>query len=237
MADVHIESELYKPIPGYEDLYQITTLGRVYSTRRHMFLAGGKNSKGYRLVNLYRNGKGKTMKVHRLVATAFVPSEDGLEQVDHIDQNKTNNAAWNLRWASSAQNKANVARRRTNTSGYIGVTWNKQTGKWRATISVDGKTKHLGYFDDILEAAKAYDERAKLLRGDFAVVNEDEDNEDPLADFIGQTDRDDDPYSSDDSSIELIDSHDASPDTAPSFESRVTPEPSREIELTSSKSS
>ena len=204
MADVHIESELYKPIPGYEDLYQITTLGRVYSTRRHMFLAGGKNSKGYRLVNLYRNGKGKTMKVHRLVATAFVPNEDGLEQVDHIDQNKTNNAAWNLRWASSAQNKANVARRRTNTSGYIGVT---------------------------------YDERAKLLRGDFAVVNEDEDNEDPLADFIGQTDRDDDPYSSDDSSIELIDSHDASPDTAPSFESRVTPEPSREIELTSSKSS
>ena len=92
-------------------------------------------------------------------------------QTDHIDRNKLNNLRSNLRPATARQNSCNRGKRKNNTSGYTGVCWHKQNKKWLARIRIDGKMKHLGYFDDIKDAAQAYNEAALELHGEFAVLN------------------------------------------------------------------
>lgn len=90
---------------------------------------------------------------------------------DHIDRNGLNNRRDNLRSASGGQNNANQAVRADNTSGYKGVCWDKRREKWQANIRTNGKKRHLGYFDDPVEAAKAYDQAALAAFGEFAVLN------------------------------------------------------------------
>jgi hypothetical protein len=90
------------------------------------------------------------------------------EEVDHQDNDQFNNRIGNLRPATSSQNKCNRGKEDCNTSGYKGVWWHQQIGRWRATIAVNGKKKHLGSFQSAEDASKAYQEAAKRLHGDFA---------------------------------------------------------------------
>ena len=92
--------EQWKSITGYEGLYEVSSLGRVKSLKYDKILKPGKVGNGYLAVVLFRNGKGKTLKVHRLVATAFIPNPLGLPEINHKDENKTNNAKSNLEWCS-----------------------------------------------------------------------------------------------------------------------------------------
>lgn len=96
---------------------------------------------------------------------------NGGEEVDHEDRNPLNCQKSNLRFATRGQNTHNIGLRSTNTSGYIGVNWNSKLGKWRVRISKDSKRICLGCYDDIQQAAKIYDEAAKIYHGDFAVLN------------------------------------------------------------------
>lgn len=123
-------------------------------------------SSGYRRVK-YR---GKDYLVHRIV---FYLTHNYLPDiVDHIDQNKLNNHPDNLRDALYRGNNAvNSKLRADNSSGYRGVTWHKATNKWMSSIFFKGKRIHLGVFEDIIQAAKAYDEKAKELFGEFARIN------------------------------------------------------------------
>jgi len=75
------------------------------------------------------------------------------EQVDHLDRDSLNNRWSNLAASTGAENSKNKSMRRTNTSGVNGVSWNTATGRWKADVTVSGKQHHLGYFDDIDEAA------------------------------------------------------------------------------------
>jgi hypothetical protein len=93
------------------------------------------------------------------------------QDVDHIKGNKLDNRRANLRLCSRSQNKANVGLKRTNTSGFKGVSFFKQTKRWRARIKVDYKATHLGFFPDKESAAKAYDAAAILHFGRFAQTN------------------------------------------------------------------
>lgn len=98
-------NEQWKPVEGYEGLYEISNLGRVKSlnynhTGKERILKPIKNIWGYLQVNLCRNGKVKRFFVHRLVASAFLPNPEGFEQVNHIDENKTNNVVSNIEWCS-----------------------------------------------------------------------------------------------------------------------------------------
>lgn len=68
------------------------------------------------------------------------------DQIDHINGDRTDNRISNIRSVSQAENGKNMKRPSTNTSGVIGVTWDKQTEKWRSGIRVDGKKKCLGRF-------------------------------------------------------------------------------------------
>lgn len=111
--------------------------------------------------------------MHRLILSRILERELGrYEFVDHINNNPLDNRRSNLRLATPSQNLGNRVRNKNNTSGYKGVTWNKQTHRWKAAIQAQGKARHLGYFSTPEEAHEAYCKAAKELFGEFANFGE-----------------------------------------------------------------
>ena len=96
--------EIWKPIDGYEGKYEVSNLGCVRSMLSNKNLAFEKTDKGYFRVGLYKDGKTKKFRVHRLVASAFVPNPENFPEVNHKDGIKSNNAAHNLEWCSPCKN-------------------------------------------------------------------------------------------------------------------------------------
>ena len=94
---------------------------------------------------------GYTILMHRQILDA----KKG-ELVDHINRDPLDNQRKNLRLADKSINALNAGRRSDNTSGHRGVCFNKQNGKWQARITICGKTRHLGFFSEIAEAAETY---------------------------------------------------------------------------------
>ena len=141
--------EIFVKIDGYDD-YFISDHGQVISTKNNKikYLSPGNNGRGYLQVYLSKNGKQKNKKIHRLIAEHFIDNPNNLPQVDHIDQNKTNNNINNLRWVSHQQNLFN-----TKAKGYY---LRKDTGKYKAYINLDNKLIHLGHYDTEEEARQAY---------------------------------------------------------------------------------
>lgn len=98
-----------KDVKGYEGLYAVTEDGRVWSHKRQMFLTPIKiNKSGYIKVNLSKDGKPSTKYIHRLVAEAYIPNEEGLPYIDHINRNRADNRIENLRWVTASQNSRNA---------------------------------------------------------------------------------------------------------------------------------
>lgn len=101
-------SEIFKnvTIAGFEHLYKISNLGRVMTLHRKNYqkILSPAIGKGYLQVCLRNKKLKKTVKIHRLVALAFIPNNDNKEQVDHIDGNKLNNNVENLRWSTAFEN-------------------------------------------------------------------------------------------------------------------------------------
>lgn len=107
-------NEIWKDIKGYEGIYQVSDLGRVkrlagLDARGHMrkekILKGHKDTYGYLVVNLSKNGNQETKKIHRIVLENFCPI-DGMKnlQVSHLDETKDNNKLNNLTWATAKEN-------------------------------------------------------------------------------------------------------------------------------------
>ena len=99
--------EVWKPVVGYEDLYEVSNLGNVRGRRG--VLNPQPRRHGYLSVWLYGNGgsakrDGKQFSVHRLVAEAFIPNPNGCDEVNHKDECKTNNCVDNLEWLSHRDN-------------------------------------------------------------------------------------------------------------------------------------
>lgn len=95
----------------------------------------------------------------------------GCKQIDHRDCDGLNNRRYNLRKATAQQNARNTRVRSKNISGYKGVSFRKESKRWRSYIRVDGKLIHLGTFDSKKKAALAYDHAAREHFGDFARLN------------------------------------------------------------------
>ena len=109
--------EIWKPVIGYEGLYEVSSYGRVRSLDRYVkgkgesywlrkgkVLSPEKNKDGYLLVSLCCNGKRYLRTVHRLIAQAFIPNPDNLPEVNHLDEDKTNNRVDNLEWCDRSYN-------------------------------------------------------------------------------------------------------------------------------------
>lgn len=133
----------------------------------------------YAITHAYINGRRYTIGMHRMVA-GLQPGDS--RQVDHIDGDRLNNQARNLRVSTRAQNQMNHRRRIDNKSGYMGVTWHKREKVWYAQVRAQNVNYVIGRFDDPQIAAKARDRAALKLHGEFARLNL------PLTEILSDTD-------------------------------------------------
>ena len=108
---------MFKDIPGYESFYQINSLGEIRSLDRVITRKNGIiqtlrgatksnviNDNGYLTINLYKQGKAKCFKIHRLLGLIFIDNPSNYKCINHIDGKKTNNNLSNLEWCSHSQN-------------------------------------------------------------------------------------------------------------------------------------
>ena len=152
--------EEYRPVKGYEGLYEISNFGNVKSLERtdsmsrivkEKILKQFISSRLYDSVCLLN----KNYCVHKLVAIAFlnhVPNGNTIV-VDHIDNNPRNNRLDNLQLIT---NRENLSKEKRGTSKYTGVYWNKQCKKWHASITINSKIKYLGQYTNEIQASNAY---------------------------------------------------------------------------------
>jgi len=116
--------EIWKDIPEYEGLYQVSNFGNIKSlkrtimcrcknqykefsleyTREEKIIKGRKDKDGYLLVNLCKNGKHKNHRIHRLVAQAFIINPNNYKEINHKNENKQDNNIYNLEWCDSKYN-------------------------------------------------------------------------------------------------------------------------------------
>ena len=159
------QTEFWIDVEGYEGLYEVSNFGRVKSLDRkssdgrqlkERMLKPIINGYGYLVLNLYKNGKRKSLYIHQLVAMAFLEHTPNGHKivVDHIDNDKSNNRLENLQLISNRQNTSKD--RKGYSSKYVGVAWYEAKSKWISQIMINGKLKYLGLFTNELEAAEAY---------------------------------------------------------------------------------
>lgn len=111
--------EIFKDVVGFETLFQISNLGRVFSKRSNKLLKLHTNKTGYVTLATKiggRQGFNKCFKIHRLVAEAFIPNPTSKPQVNHLDGNKGNNIASNLEWVTCKENIVHAFSERLNTA-------------------------------------------------------------------------------------------------------------------------
>lgn len=103
------ENEVWKAIKDYEGMYEVSSCGRVMSLKRKAprILKACLSTDDYLRVCLSKEGKVRRLAVARLVAEAFIPNPNNLPEVDHINRNRTDNCAENLRWATRAEQAEN----------------------------------------------------------------------------------------------------------------------------------
>ena len=148
--------------------YGVTRDGRVWSYLMSRFMTTNHlNTHGYRDIHLYIDtGQRRRLRIHRLVAEAFIPNLNHLPVINHIDFDKLNNYYTNLEWCTPEYNARHQAKFLHNkTSNYLGVRISKRakTIKWRAECKIAGHKHHIGCYSTEVGAAIAYNE--------FALIN------------------------------------------------------------------
>lgn len=150
-------SEIWKPVKGYEGLYEVSDFGNVRSLSRRAgkihikgrVLKPFQNKNGYLCVCLSKAGTTKTVGIHRLVAAAFVSNPNGKKTVNHINEDKSDNRANNLEWLTLRENihyGTRAERQQQSITESIGVAV--------VQISSDGHNA-VARYDSISEAAKS----------------------------------------------------------------------------------
>ena len=109
-----MENEIWKEIPGYKGLYEVSDYGQIKSVER-LEKCGNKTRirkarilkqslrRGYSFVSLCKNGRKENVVIHRIVSLLFIPNPNNMSEVDHIDGNKINNKVSNLRWVTAME--------------------------------------------------------------------------------------------------------------------------------------
>ncbi|WPH68848.1 HNH endonuclease [Enterococcus phage EF-M80] len=139
--------EEWKDIEGYEGLYQVSNLGRVKRSKgKYMkserILMLFINTPGYLQVMLCKNNKCKKFTVHRLVANAFIPNPENKPQVNHIDEDKTNNMVSNLEWVTAKENVNHGTRNERSSKKIKAI--DIANGEWNDYKSISECARELG---------------------------------------------------------------------------------------------
>ena len=132
--------------------YKIYPDGKVWSQQNNKFLTPVINDKGYYIYILCNEGRRKIFTIHKLVAIHHVPNPDNLNQVDHIDRDKTNNSVENLRWVTHRENNHN----KFNNNEHINIEL-RSYGTYRVRIKYQQKTIYNKTFKILQEAIIARD--------------------------------------------------------------------------------
>ena len=121
---------VWKDIPGYEGHYQVSNTGEVRSIKRHpTILKADHQRNGYKRVYLWRDNGKKNCLVHRLVAEAFIPNPSQLTDVNHLDENKDNNAVTNLEWCTHLYNMNYGSAKEKIRAASLGRTYSEEVKK------------------------------------------------------------------------------------------------------------
>ena len=128
------------PVPGYEK-YRVFQDGRIWSHARlpGKFLNLNPDGRGYHTVCLFRDSVAKKMKVHRLVALAYIPNPGNKPMVDHINQVRNDNRISNLRWATRSENFQNTGKQINNKSGHKSISYDTGNDRWTFAKMINGK--------------------------------------------------------------------------------------------------
>lgn len=161
--------EIWTPVYQFEELYEVSTLGRVRSldrffidilnrehTNKGRILMPRLNRKKYLSIALYDiNHKRTDKKIHAIVLHSFIGFST--MQINHKDLNKSNNRLDNLEYCTCRENIAHFWKSKKKSSQFIGVYFNKvnKINPWKASITVNGKNVHIGQFDKEIEAYEA----------------------------------------------------------------------------------
>jgi 3'-phosphoadenosine 5'-phosphosulfate sulfotransferase len=164
--EMNINDEVFLQISGFSNYY-VSNFGRVKNLKTQRILKGIEDAYGYLKVTI----QGRNLYIHRLVALHFFENPDEKLYIDHIDGNRKNNHVSNLRFATSSENSMNRAKIGNTSSIYKGVCFHIRKNKWIASIMIDGKSKHLGYFENEEDAGLAYNKKAIELFGAYAKLN------------------------------------------------------------------
>ena len=161
--------EIWKDIPTYDEIYQVSNFGNVRSLRYNKIkiMTSFKHTDGYLCVAIRNNGIAKNRKIHQLVAMAFLGHiPNGLKLVvDHINDDKLDNRLENLQIVTQRYNSRKTQGKYS--SKYKGVSWSKNGNKWRAQIEINNKLLHLGLFNCELKAKLAYDKKLLANQNPF----------------------------------------------------------------------
>jgi hypothetical protein len=166
---------IWKSVLGFEGYYEVSSAGEVRSLNRVIIDKNNKTKRikgclmnihkdkaGYCTVNFHVKGKSITKLVHRIVALSFLGYSE--LQVDHIDENKSNNQLDNLQYLTSQQNiiRSIKSRKRNKTSKYHYVYFKKRIGKWAVIEPITNK--QLGYYKTEEDAYIAFKENENLKK-------------------------------------------------------------------------
>ena len=163
----------------YTGKYRIYIDGRVESVKRkgvkqNRFLKEGTDKVGYKVVCLSKNSKEKMYLIHRLVACHFITNPHNFTEVDHKNQRKYDNSISNLRWCSSSTNMRNrTMKRKYDLPRGVYLT---SSGKYRTTISINGKSKNLGCYDTKEEASDSYEKAYREIEARLEQISLELDN-------------------------------------------------------------
>lgn len=158
-------SEVWKDIVNYEGFYQVSNLGRVRSLDRYdnrgifhksQIIKPKEHPRGYYGISLWKEGKQSQFLVHRLVAQAFIPNENDMPDINHRNENKTDNRADNLEWCDKEYNN-NYGQHHEKHNSAIG--WYMRSV---IQLSSDGET--IATYPSVSEAARSIGVSAKAIR-------------------------------------------------------------------------
>jgi hypothetical protein len=161
--------EQYAMITDYPN-YAVSSYGNVININTGRILRPGISSRGYYHVALSKDKMIATKKIHRLVTTTFLDNPGNKPCCDHIDRNKLNNNISNLRYATISENNKNASIKKNNTSTCSGVSFYKNLNKWCVRITINGKNKHIGYYNNFDEAVTIRKELETIHYKEFQAI-------------------------------------------------------------------